>query len=46
MTYLMHWVPSFIGVGILAIIGFSLMWYNSRHDGPRRRGPGGGPRAD
>jgi hypothetical protein len=46
MTYLMHWVPTFIAAGILAIGGFILMWYNSRDDRRRGRGTGGGPRAD
>ena len=46
MTYLMHWVPTFIGVAILAIGGFILMWYNSRDARRRGRGAGGGPRAD
>ncbi|HUL03924.1 MAG TPA: hypothetical protein VLV16_11915 [Gemmatimonadales bacterium] len=44
MTYLMHWVPTFVAAGVLAIAGFVLMAYNIRDD-RRRRGSGGGPRA-
>jgi len=45
MTYLERWIPTFAGVGVLAIAGIILLALNIR-DERRRRGPGGGSRAD
>lgn len=41
MTYLMHWVPTFVAAGILAIAGFILMAYNNRQARRGRRGSRG-----
>jgi hypothetical protein len=41
MSYLTHWIPTFIGAALLAIVGFVLLFTErDHHDLPPRRGGG------